>query len=84
MVLCLTRRELVQLAGEVYRMQGEFSRNPTREATSQRAYDFWSRGGEKAKDKQRATLHHGHFKYKVRLVADGIYAMHHFHAVAGD
>lgn len=77
-VLCLTRMELVQLAGEVHRNQSECGRNPAKLFTSQRAYDFWSRGGAKAKDKQRATLHNGRFKYAMRLVQGGIYAMCHF------
>jgi hypothetical protein len=77
-VLCLTRLEFVRLAGEVYRRQSEYRRRPNGIFTTQQAYDYWSRGGEKAKDKQRATQGTSRFRYAVRMNEDGVYAICHF------
>jgi hypothetical protein len=38
-VLCLTKRELIELAGEIHGNQDEFRRNPRKTFTTQRAYD---------------------------------------------
>jgi hypothetical protein len=76
-VLCLTKGELIELAGEIHGNQEEFRRNPRKTFTTQRAYDYWSRGGTQAKDKQRATQHTGRFEYNVRLEGE-IYVMAHF------
>lgn len=80
-VLCLTWHELVQLAGELHQLQEMFRRAPNHEYTTTQPYDYWSRGGIQAKDRQRATFHTGRFKYKVLLVND-IYAINHFHCLA--
>jgi len=77
-VLCLTRMELVQLAGEIHRRQAEFSRVPNAVFMTQQAYDYWSRGGPQAKDKQRATFSSGRFRYKVRVNEEGLYTLCHF------
>ena len=76
-VLCLTQRELIQLAGEIYANQVEFSRSPRKTFTTQQAYDYWSRGGNQSKDKQRATMHTARFDYNVQLVGE-IYVLAHF------
>jgi len=81
-VLCLTRPELVLLASEIYRRQTEFSRQPEISYTTSQAYNFWSRGGAKAKDKQRATQDNHRFRYNVRLNKEGIYAVCHFSGIA--
>lgn len=78
-VLCLTRMELVQLAGEIHRRQEEFARRPHGIFTTQRGYDYWSRGGGRAKDKQRAAPGRGPFRYGVRRGADGTFVLCHFH-----
>ena len=75
-VLCLTKRELIELAGELHENQTEFARNPRKTFTTERAYDYWSRGGAQAKDKQRATEHSGRFDYNVRLEGE-LYVMCH-------
>ena len=49
--------------------------------TTQQPYDYWSRDGEQAKDKQRATFGHGRFRYAIRPDSDGIYTMHHFDGI---
>jgi hypothetical protein len=77
-VVCLTRIELVQLAGEIHRRQAEFDRNPRLLFTTEHAYDYWSRGGHQAKDKQRATFSTRRFRYKVRINHEGIYTLCHF------
>jgi hypothetical protein len=76
-VLCLTKRELIQLAGEIHCNQELFSRSPKKTFTTQQAYDYWSRGGSQDKDKQRATLHTRRFDYNVQRVGE-IYVMAHF------
>lgn len=78
-VLCLTKRELIELAGELHEKQADFSKNPRKTHSTERAYDYWSRGGKqpKSKDKQRATEHSGRFKYNVRLEGE-LYVMCHF------
>jgi hypothetical protein len=81
-VLCLTRLELVHLAGEIHRRQGEFSRRPSAIFTTQHGYDYWKRGGPQAKDKQRATPGNGRFRYAVRMNDEGIYTVCHFHGTA--
>jgi hypothetical protein len=80
-VLCLTRAELVQLAGEIHRRQIEFSTMPEGVFTTLTAYDLWSRGGPQAKDKQRATMRTDRFRFAVRCTADGIFAVCHFDGV---
>jgi hypothetical protein len=77
-VLCLTRSELVQLAGEIHNNQDAFGRSPRQVFTTKHAYDYWSRGGSQSKDKQRATAHCKRFEYKVLLIGE-IYALDHFH-----
>ena len=77
-VLCLTRMELVRLAGEIHRRQDEFSLRPHGTFTTRQPYDYWSRGGAQGKDKQRATPGQGRFRYAVRPDSDGVYTMHHF------
>jgi hypothetical protein len=77
-VLSLTRRELGQLAAEIHRRQSEFSRTPNGVFTTQHAYDYWSRGGSQAKDKQRATFSTSRFRYKVRADKDGLFTLCHF------
>ena len=81
-VLCLTRLELVRLAGEVHSRQEEFSRRPNAVFTTQHAYDCWSRGGAQGKDKQRATASTRHFRFAVRMNPEGIYTPCHFHGAA--
>jgi hypothetical protein len=81
-VLCLTRLEMVRLAAEIHRRQAEFARRPKAIFTTQQAYDWWSRGGPQAKDKQRATSSHGHFRYGVRQNNDGVYTLCHFDGAA--
>lgn len=81
-VLCLTRMELVRLASEVHRRQNEFTGRPNGTFTTQNSYDFWSRGGPRAKDRQRASEYHGRFRYGVRLNEDGVYVMCHFEGPA--
>jgi hypothetical protein len=76
-VLCLTKRELIELAGELHENQAEFARNPRKTYTTERKYDYWSRGGAQAKDKQRATEHNSRFDYNVRLEGD-LHVMCHF------
>jgi hypothetical protein len=76
-VLCLTPRELVELAGEIHRRQDEFNKSPNRTYTTERAYDCWSRGGPKSKDDQRATQDTKCFKYNVKRVGE-IYVLFHF------
>jgi hypothetical protein len=77
-VLCLTRQELVQLAGEIHRRQSEFKSRSNAIFTTTHSYDFWSRGGDKAKDKQRATPGTSRFRYAVGVDSDGVYTMCHF------
>jgi len=81
-VLCLTRLELVRLAGEVHRRQEEYSRRPNATQTTQLPYDYWARGGERGKDKQRAAPGNSRFRYAVRPNRDGVYVMHHFDGLA--
>lgn len=76
-VLCLTTRELVQLAGEIHANQEAFGRSPRKTFVTGQAYDYWSRGGSQSKDKQRATLHTSRFEYGVKLQGE-IYVMAHF------
>src|SRR5262245_21242925 len=76
-VLCLTKRELIQLAGEIHANQESFGRTPRKTVTTQHAYDFWTRGGTQSKDKQRATMQTSRFDYAVQLV-DELYVMAHF------
>jgi hypothetical protein len=76
-VMCLTKREMIELAGELHENQSEFERNPRKTYTTERAYDYWSRGGTQSKDKQRATQHTGRFDYNVRLEGE-LYVMYHF------
>lgn len=77
-VLCLTRAELVRLAGELHRRQHEFTQTPRRTFTTLQAYDYWSRGGPRSKDKQRATPGKSRFRYSVQHNTDGTYVMCHF------
>jgi hypothetical protein len=76
-VLCLTMRELVQLAGEIHAQQEAFVRSPRKLFKTERTYDYWSRGGAQSKEKQRATLHTSRFEYGVKLQGD-LYVMAHF------
>lgn len=76
-VLCLTKRELIQLAGEIHGNQEEFKRNPRKTFTTESAYDQWLRGGNQAKDKQRATMQTRRFDYNVQLAGE-IYVLAHF------
>jgi hypothetical protein len=76
-VLCLTKRELIQLAAEIHSNQQAFGRSPRKTFTTEQPYDYWSRGGKQAKDKQRATMDNGRIDYSVQLVGD-IYMMAHF------
>ena len=77
-VLCLTRMELVRLAGEIHRRQNEFGACPTGSFTTLTKYDLWSRGGPQGKDKQRATMETDFFRFAVRRTSGGIYAVCHF------
>ena len=81
-VITLNSPDLVRLAGEIHRRQSEFAANPKKNFTSHGQFDFWSRGGSMAKDKQRASSHHGRFQFAVWKNVDGIYVMDHFHALA--
>jgi hypothetical protein len=76
-VLCLTKHELIQLAGEIHGNQEAFGRSPRKTFTTEHVYDYWSRGGNQSKDKQRATMDASRFKYNVQLV-DDLYVMTHF------
>jgi len=76
-VLCLTPRELVELAGEIFRRQEEFSKSPKKTFTTEQAYDCWSRGGPKRKDEQRATQDTKRFKYNVQRAGE-IFVLAHF------
>jgi hypothetical protein len=78
-VLCLTMRELVQLAGEIHAQQETFGRSPRKLFKTERAYDYWSRGGSQSKEKQRATLHTSRFAYGVKWQGE-IYVMAHLEA----
>ena len=75
-VLCLTRSELVRLAAEVHRRQAEFERNPRGNFTTEAKYDYWSRGGSMAKDRQRATPANGKFRYAVRRELENFVMCH--------
>ena len=79
-VICLTRSELVQLAGEIHSRQKEFKGSG--KYLSLQKYDYWQRGGSKAKDKQRATSGNGRFHYAVRSERDGKFVMCHFESVS--
>lgn len=80
-VLCFTGLEFVTLAAEIFRRQSEYHGGPSGIYCTQMKYDYWQRGGTKAKDKQRATPGNGKFRYGVRLGVDGLYHMCHFDGV---
>ncbi|MDV6030974.1 MAG: hypothetical protein F9B45_12905 [Phycisphaera sp. RhM] len=78
-VICLTRAELTQLAGEVHHRQTEFARAGSHSTyVSRSAYDIWSRGGSKPSDRQAASLKRSTFRFAVQKQMDGKYAIHHF------
>ena len=76
-LLCLTKKELIRLAGEIHGNQEEYDRNPGKTFTTDHAYTWWTRGGTQAKDKQRARPHTGRFKYNVHRVKT-LYVLGHF------
>jgi len=78
-VICLTRAELILLAGEVHNRQTEFARGgPHSKYESKTAYDIWSRGGSKPSDRQAASHKKSKFRFAVQKQVDGKYAIHHF------
>lgn len=78
-VLCLTRTELIMLAGEVRRRQAEFAKGGRHlKHVTLSAYDIWSRGGSKPSDRQAASHKKSTFRFAVHEQTDGKYAIHHF------
>ncbi|MEM9585656.1 MAG: hypothetical protein AAGA03_00120 [Planctomycetota bacterium] len=78
-VLCLTRAELIRLAGEIHQRQSEYAKHPPRSLfRSRQEYDFWSRGGSRPRDRQAASSDRKAFRYAVVSGPDDRFVMHHF------
>ena len=78
-VICLTRAELVKLAGEIHQRQAEFAKGgPHSKYTSKLVVDMWTRGGTKPRDQQTASHKKSVFKFAVRKQTSGTFAVHHF------